>query len=305
MEFNRRQFVAAATLGGILSSTLKAENTAPPSGAGKLTLSAQPGHLGGGDWMKKFARARELGLDAVEVGGGGLPEHYKEIRDASKASGLPVTAVCAGFQGWAIAADPKVRQQFEDSMKRLLEAAGEIGSSGVIYVPAFHGQAAMPDLEARKHLTGFTRWDRKDEGQSILKTLGNFAKEHKTRLLLEPLNRDETYFIRTVAEGASICRDVDNEGCAMMADLWHMTWEETSDYAAILSGARWIHHVHIASRRQRALPGTDGDADNYTQGFKALKEVGYTGAVSFECRGGDEAKTKAAIALVRKQWAEA
>ncbi|MEN9362359.1 MAG: hypothetical protein RL095_3894 [Verrucomicrobiota bacterium] len=305
MDLSRRQFVAAAGLAGLMSPVLKAENAAVPSGTARLTVSAQPGHLGGGDWMKKFARARDLGLDAVEIGGGGLPGQAKEIRAASQASGLPVTAVCAGFQGWAIASDAKVRQQFEDSMKRLLEGAGEIGSAGVIYVPAFHGQAALPDIEARKLLTGFTRWDRKDEGKSLLHSLGDFAKQHKTRLLLEPLNRDETYFVRTVAEGASICRDVDNEGCALMADLWHMTWEETSDYGAILSGARWLHHVHIASRRQRALPGSDGDADDYTQGFKALKQIGYQGAVSLECRGGDEASTKAAIALIRKQWAEA
>jgi len=90
----------------------------------------------------------------------------------------------------------------------------------------------------------------------------------------------------------------------VMGDFWHMTWEETSDRGAFISAGNYLHHVHIASRKRRKMPGEDGAADNYTEGFKGLKEIGYSDYVSFECGlEGDPAVTlPAAVKLMREQW---
>ena len=67
-----------------------------------------------------------------------------------------------------------------------------------------------------------------------------------------------------------------------MGDFWHMM-EETSDYAAFMSaGAEYLQHVHVASRGRRSMPGEDGEKDNYIDGMRALKEIGYQHYVSFE-----------------------
>ena len=72
----------------------------------------------------------------------------------------------------------------------------------------------------------------------------------------------------------------------------------------------------------RKVPGTDGDLDNYVDGFKGLKFIGYRGAVSMECgfpakgkdgRGkpimpnNDEKRVliQNMVKLLRRQWAEA
>ena len=92
-----------------------------------------------------------------------------------------------------------------------------------------------------------------------------------------------------------------------MGDFWHMK-EETSDYGAFMSaGKEYLQHVHIASRAHRNTPGEDGEADNYVQGFRALKEMGYDKYVSFECGCAGDRKTvlTAAVELLRKQWEEA
>ena len=84
--------------------------------------------------------------------------------------------------------------------------------------------------------------------------------------------------------------------------------EETSDYAALMAaGKQYLQHVHIASRGRRLMPGEDAEKDVYTDGFKALKEIGYEGYVSLECgTKGDRALTAtAAVELMRKQWSEA
>ena len=92
-----------------------------------------------------------------------------------------------------------------------------------------------------------------------------------------------------------------------MGDFWHMTWEETSDYAAFISAGKHLQHVHMASRKRRSMPGEDGEADNYVDGFKALKKLGYDKYVSFECgsQGDREVVVPAALELLRKQWEEA
>ena len=126
-------------------------------------------------------------------------------------------------------------------------------------------------------------------------------------MILEPLNRKEAFYLRLVGDAAAICRDAKSEGVKCMGDFWHMK-EETSDYAAFMAaGKEYLRHVHIASRGDRKMPGEHPDADRYTDGFRALKELGYEGYVSFECGcGGDRAVlVPAAVELLRQQWAEA
>jgi sugar phosphate isomerase/epimerase len=87
-----------------------------------------------------------------------------------------------------------------------------------------------------------------------------------------------------------------------------MTWEETSDLGAFISAGEYLQHVHIASRKRRSMPGEDGDADNYVDGFKGLKMIDYDKYVSFECgcQSEDRAATvTAAVKLMRDQWEQA
>jgi sugar phosphate isomerase/epimerase len=176
-----------------------------------------------------------------------------------------------------------------------LTAAGVLGSTGLIVVPGFNRQVpSLPHKEAREMLL------------RILPELGEHATKNNTRLLLEPLNRREAFFLRQLADAAAICKDVNNPGIAMMGDFWHMTWEETSDIGAFISAGSYLHHVHIASRKERKMPGED-PGDSYVDGFRGLKMIGYQDYISLECGSkGDKTITiPAAAKLIRAQWAQA
>lgn len=286
---------ALAVSGGLFSSFNSGASKEAAKKTASLKISCQEGVAPGATLTEKLDFIESLGIVGLEPGGRDLGKRVEEIQKALQGRSIKVSAICAGFDGWLIAEDPAIRKQCMDSMKSILEAAGALGSTGLIFVPAFNRQASLPHKDARALLI--------DE----MKELGEFALQHKTRILLEPLNRQECYFCRQVADGAAIVRDVDSAGAAVMGDFWHMTWEETSDRGAFISAGDYLHHVHIASRKRRKMPEEDGQADNYIDGFRGLKDIGYQDYISFECgsEGDKKVTLPAAVKLIREQWKKA
>ncbi|MDR3250256.1 MAG: TIM barrel protein [Tannerella sp.] len=312
MSFNRRNFIKAS-LGSAALASLSACGAV---GSGKkedeadccktdacgenaeLNISFQEWTLGGDVLSTKLDFMEKHGVVGLEVGGGGLSGRVDELKQALTGRDIKISAICAGFKGFMLAEDEAVRNECRDSMREILTAAGKLGSTGVIIVPAFNSQKpCMPHTsETRDFLC---KWF--DE-------LGKFAVEQGTTVILEPLNRSEAFYLRLVADAASICRDINNPGVTCLGDFWHMTAEETSDMGAFISGGQYIQHVHIASRKRRLIPGEDGEADNYVEGFRGLKMIGFDKYVSFECGSKAEdryASAAAAVELLRKQWEEA
>lgn len=306
MSMKRRVFLAsavAAGAGAALGSRGHALRASPadapivPPREAVLKLSCQEGVMAGKDLAEKLDTMEELGFVGLEVWGGGLPSRVDELKKALEGRKIQVSAICAGFDGWIIADDPAIRDKAVSSMKEILTAAGALQSTGLIIVPAFHNQKSLPHQEAREVLV------------DLLKGLGEHAVKAGTRILLEPLNRRECHFLRQVADGAAIARDVGSPGVAVMGDFWHMTWEETSDLGAFISGGDLLRHVHIASRKNRRIPSMD-PGDSYVLGFKGLKWIGYQDYVSLECGGPkDPNERKVTLArcveLLKAQWAEA
>ena len=148
----------------------------------------------------------------------------------------------------------------------------------------------------------------------ILPAIGDHATKAGTRLLLEPLNKGETFYLNRLDQAAAICRKLDNPGICLMGDFYHMAKEETSDAGAFITGAKWLHHVHLASR-VRWLPGQDTLKEpnmperSFVNGFRALHQIGYQDYCSLECgvaKGTDPlVAIPAAFDFLRGQWAEA
>lgn len=304
---DRRSFLKTSAVGtaAVAASSLLPGCSSSASKGGKkaadkvpLKISFQEGIAPGESLAEKLDFMESLGVVGFEPGGRGLKGRVQEIKDALSGRNISVSAICAGFDGFILAEDPAVKNLFDTTMREIVEAAGELGSTGVIMVPAFNGQKpCLPhNQETRDYLC------------EELHKLGEFAKSCGTTVILEPLNRKECFYMRLVADAAAIARDADSEGVKAMGDFCHMQ-EETSDYGAFMSaGKQYLQHVHIASRGNRKMPGENGEVDNYVDGFKALKEIGYDKYVSFECgcQGEDRATiVTAAVNLLKAQWEEA
>jgi len=300
MNTDRRNFIKTSAiaagmmgLGQLTNSCCGSGNTVKET---PLNLSFQERIAPGENLNERLDYMENLGIVGLEPSGGRLASRVNEIQQALRGRNIKVSVICAGFSGWLIAEDEEERKKCMESSKEIMAAGAELGALGMILVPGFiRQQPSLPMPQSREILI------------EQLKELGDFAVKHNTSLILEPLNRRETWYLRLVADGAAMAKDSGSAGITVMGDFWHMTWEETSDYGAFMSAGKYLRHVHVASRGNRKMPGEDGDADNYTDGFRALKEMNYPYYVSFECGtdGKREETVPAAVNLLRKQWAKA
>jgi sugar phosphate isomerase/epimerase len=295
MTLDRRGFLAggaaaAATLATAGSATIA--QAAKPKMNGVLKLSSQLGVIPGKSLQEKIAKMEGWGFDAVELPADVIGKE-KTYKDAIKDTKLKFSAVCFGsINGELVSEDRAKRGPAAEKLKQVLASAGELKSTGVVYVPAFNGQTKLANQEIRAILL------------DALPAIGEYAVQVGSRVLLEPLNRQEAFFLRQLADAAAICRDSGSPGIAMMADFYHMYIEETSDLGALISAGSYVHHVHLASRI-RVLPGQD--ERQFVDGFLGLKWIGYQDYCSFECgvKGDREVEIPKSMAFLRDQWAKA
>ena len=296
----RRSFLRSSLAGAALAAGAGALGaTARQAGAAadktpkaQLKLCSQDGRVRGKTLAEKIAKLDKWGAVGVELHGGNLAARRKEIADALKGTNVKVSAICGGYGGVLLSPDKAQREQVVSSMKALLPVAGDLGAAGVIAVPAFNRHKQLVGKEAREVLV------------DLLGIIGEHAAKAGTCVLLEPLNRKEAYFLRQLADAASICRDVNSPGVAMMGDFYHMYFEETSDEGAFMSAGKYLKHVHLGSIK-RKLPGQD--ARSFVSGFRGLKRIGYQGYVSMECGciGDPDVEMPKSFRFLEKQWAEA
>lgn len=294
----RRDFLQGTVVGGVMVAAgvpvARAEENPYRQNAARaeLKLSSQENRIPGSSLREKVERLEKWGAAGIEFWGAGLGGRVREIREALRGSRIRVSAICAGYQGALASHDPEERNKAVTTIREILGPAGELEATGLIVVPAFNHQTQLCNREARKILL------------DLLPELGEAAVAAGTRILLEPLNRREAFFLRQLADAAAICRDVGHPGLCMMGDFYHMAVEETSDCGAFLSAGSFLHHVHLASRK-RNLPGQD--ERSFVDGFRGLKMIGYRDFCSLECgvMGDPEVEIPKSFRFLERQWAAA
>ena len=275
----RRDFMAVSTVGGVAavcggSGSAAAEAATgmpvltPPAQPAELNLCLQWGGIPGGEINEKLDFLEANGFAAVEIPSGDWPiKTGPDLVKAMEGRKLFIATAC-GPSDFSHAEQEKREAEVQKFLP-IIEALGAMKSTGLILCPA-RGNVAMGFKELRDDFVNNTG-----------KRLAEHAAKHGTSIVLEPLRRNETPFLRQVADGARMAADI-GPGAAVMGDFWHMQLEETSFMGAFLCAGKLLKHVHIAGLRERIIPGVHADADVYVDGFKGLKLLGYRGAVSFE-----------------------
>lgn len=246
---------------------------------------------------ERLANLESLGYDGIqiqrktfdEIGLDGMKRALQRSRVE-----LPVWGKGASLLG----ADEGERRQAVERVKEGLREAAELGCMGSILVPIRQPQMTPPPPP--KTLIELER-------EVLLQQLAELvpvAQETGVKLVLEPLNRYETHFIKQLGPAAELCREVGSPFLTFMADFFHMNIEEIDLARAIEENADYLSYVHLADSN-RYEPGA-GHLD-FRAPLAALKRVGYDGWLTLECRilGEDKLKALASSAeLIRRLWDE-
>jgi sugar phosphate isomerase/epimerase len=211
-----------------------------------FTLGEEPHRLGAAERRALRRAAEEAGIVISGL-------HWLLVTPA----GLSITA-----------GERAVRERTLEVVRRLIGLCAELG--GRVLVHGSPKQRLLMDPEASAR------------GQESLAAIAEEALRMGVTYCLEPLARQETNFLNTVAEAASLVEAIGSPALRAMVDCRAARLTEVEDVPALLE--RWlptglIGHIHLNDRNGRA-PG-QGE-DRFAAVLAVLRRHGYQGAIGVE-----------------------
>lgn len=246
--------------------------------SGGMKLGVQERLLEGGNLEEKFRFATALGFDGIEVRGAGgtrFADRLAELKQA-RSAGVVMPSVCGGVDHFIGDFDAENRRDAIRSMKTMLSVVVEAGGFGAI-TPASFGMFS-------KRFAPYKAPRSPEDDRAVLLDalgeLGAHAQKVGGVLLLEPLNRYEDYMVNTLADAASLIREIGLPTVRLMADTFHMNVEEADPADSLRRHADVLGHVQVADSN-RLEPGA-GHYD-WKSTIAALEEIGFEGWLVMEC----------------------
>ena len=294
---SRRDFIKQATgvLAALPTASLASTMTMAESATVGLSLP-----LGVCTSYDKAGLLKQLGYSFVEESVGkflipdlGGDEQYQKNRLALKEETIPVRSYIYFFPGKLKSVGPDLHHEaILERADLALRRAKECGSKNIVFGSG--GSRAIPD--------GFDRDKAKAQHIALCQKMAPIAEKYGVTLAIEPLNRGETNFINSLADGVEIIRAVNNPWFRLQCDIYHMLKEDEKPEEIVKYG-QYIAHCHLAEKQSRTAPGVKGD--DFRPYFRALKQIKYQGGLSLECNWTDFDKEIArGIDVVKQQLAD-
>jgi sugar phosphate isomerase/epimerase len=242
-----------------------------------------------GDWTFEDACrcAARVGYNAIEIAPFTLARYVTEIsapvrtliRDMAARYGLGIVGihwVLAQTEGLHLThPDPAVRGRTARYLVDLVDFAADVGGRVLVF-----GSPKQRDL-----LPGVTFEQARDWALAAFRDAVRRAEDRRVTICFEPLAPTETSFINTAEEALQFVGQLASPAFKIILDVKAMCAE--SRPIPDIIRASWPHFAHFhANDRNLKGPGF-GDVD-FRPIAAALKEVGYTGAVSVEVFNFDE-----------------
>jgi D-psicose/D-tagatose/L-ribulose 3-epimerase len=225
--------------------------------------------------LNLLPKVKGMGFDGFEIARfafDGFPA--AKIKAALAGEGLGCT-FCSALTGQTslVSDDAAVRTQARDFLVQGIETAAELGSK--VFMGPFCSPVGL--LVGRRR--NDDEWKRAVEG---LQSLAGTLEACDVTLMMEPLNRFETYFLNTMADGRRLCEEVGHDRIAILFDTFHANIEEKNLAESLRGLGKYVKHMHTCEN-DRGVPGT-GHID-WVGVFAALHELEYDGWVVIESFG--------------------
>ena len=283
---NRREFLKSSSLVacsgawiGDMASTTSAAQSANALKKG-VCIGVLPSAL---TLEERFQLARKAGFQGVEPNTLNAPGESQQYKEAATTAGIEITSIM-NSDHWKYPLsdnDPEVVKKCMDGIRTSMQNAHDLNAGAVLLVPGI--------------VTADVRYvDVYRRSQEKIRELLPLAKELGVIIAIENVGNR---FLLSPLEFARYIDEFDSPFVKAYFDIGNIvTIGYPQDWLRTI-GKRLVR-VHI----KRFEPGVDhpkfDPADRRTQGInwvevsKALKEIGYTGWVTAEVKGGDEAYLK-------------
>jgi D-psicose/D-tagatose/L-ribulose 3-epimerase len=193
------------------------------------------------------------------------------VRRAMEANDLACT-ICAILPAGInpISPEKAVRDKSFAHLVQCVETAAELGAE-LLGGPLFAPIGYLPE---RRRTEDEWNW-----AVDCFQRLGDTVSAHQLTLTLEPVNRSETFFLKTASEARMLCDAIDHPRIGITIDTFHANIEEKNTAAAISSLRSRLKHIH-ASENDRGLLGS-GHVD-FPSIMNSLIEIHYDGYLVIE-----------------------
>lgn len=224
---------------------------------------------------------RDAGYDYIELNTAEIAllsdDEFEDAVTMIQEVGLPVPVTNVFVPGHIKLVGPNV--DFDQQNAYLQVAYERIQRLGVEYlIFGSAGARAIPD--------GFPREEAWDQLVEFSFRASEMAADYDIIILIESLNKGETNFINSVAEGFELVREVDHPNFQVMIDFYHLALEN-EDPDIVLEVADHLHHLHMANPEGRVFPFEWDEHQYYEAFFRNLREIGYDKRISIEARFDD------------------
>ena len=224
------------------------------------------------DHLHLLSKVRAYGFDGFEIpmfAPSALP--VRALHKAFAASDLECT-ICAILPAGInpISPDADTRKRSRAHLVQCIESAADLGAhllGGPLYAPIGYLPDHRPTLDE-------WRW-----AVEIFQSLGELLDTYSITLSLEPVNRSETFFLRTGVEAKRFCEAVGHARIGVTIDSFHANIEEKQLASSLQQLGSSLKHFH-ASENDRGLLGT-GHV-NFGSCIEALKQMNYDGYLMIE-----------------------
>jgi len=240
-----------------------------------MLIAIEENLLPGKTIAERFENCKRFGFEGIEIRGKQLLPNLEEYKRCSDVYGIPIKAICLGWDGSLLDSDPASRETAMKGIIELLRIGHDLGGAHLVFPPVF-GPPKIPNLSP--FMTEIEL-----EEVLLIEQLKIIARETaglSSKLLIEPLNRYEMHLLNRVEQAGRIAREVNAPNIRILADVFHMNIEEWDMYEPFREWKDYIEHIHFADNN-RSLPG-QGCLD-FPKIMRVIHEIGFDKTISIEC----------------------
>jgi sugar phosphate isomerase/epimerase len=188
-------------------------------------------------------------------------------------NGLSLSAIATGqsclYDALCLGdAQPEVRAATVERLRGMIQLAAR-----------FDAHVIIGGIRGRLLGTADEQPSRRAAAAEAIRECARFAARHGVTLLVEPINRYETNFVNTVAEGLALADEIGETSVKLLPDTFHMNIEEADMSASLRAAGDRLGYFHVADSNRQA-PG-QGHID-FPNLLQTLAQIGYRGYVTAE-----------------------